>query len=113
MTRHPRDLDLPAPSALSPERGSIAPVVYAGGMLAAGALLLLAKPRIGEVPDPRHRGDAPRRSRVRRAAQHGRDAAQTFAPTNLTDSIGRSLLIGGAALLIARTFDALTGSDGD
>lgn len=116
MTRHIRDLSLPVPSAPSlPDgpRRRLAPILYAGGMLAGGALLLLTKPRVGEVPDPRQSGEAPRRSRRRRAAQVGRDGAQALAPSNVTDSIGRSLLIGGAALLVARALDELTGKDGD
>lgn len=39
--------DLPVP------RNRPTPGAYGMGMLALGAILLLAKPRIGEVPDPR------------------------------------------------------------
>lgn len=89
-----------------------APFAYAGGMLALGAALLIAKPKIGQVPEARQAGDAPRRSRMRRAAQIGRDGAQSFAPSNVTDSIGRSLMIGGAALLVTRLLDEASGRDG-
>ncbi len=88
------------------------PVLYAGGMLAIGAILLVAKPRIGKVPAPNFRGDLPRRSRWRRAAQLGRDNVGVFAPDNVTDSIGRSLLLGGAALLLSRVLDEAVGRDG-
>ena len=85
------------------------PVIYAGGMLAAGLALLIAKPGIGRVPEARQAKDAPGDQRVRRAAQAGRDAAHHFAPTNVTDSIGRSLVIGGAALLLTRLLDEASG----
>ncbi|CAN0589303.1 unnamed protein product [Ectocarpus sp. 12 AP-2014] len=83
----------------------LAPYTYAGGMLALGAALLFAKPRIGKVPEARHAGDTPRRGSLRRAAQIGRDGAHAFAPSNVTDSIGRSLMIGGAALILTRLLD--------
>ncbi|APZ53471.1 hypothetical protein [Salipiger abyssi] len=93
-------------------RARFAPFVYAGGLLAIGTALLVSKPRIGKVPEPRQMGNAPRRSRLRRAAQHGRDGAQAFAPSNVTDSVGRSLILGGVALLAARALDELSGRDG-
>ena len=83
----------------------VAPVLYSAGMLAIGSLLLAGKPRLGEVPKAAHGGDRKRRSRWRRAAQKSRDAADSFAPSNLSDSMGRSLLIGGAALLLTRLLD--------
>lgn len=88
----------------------LAPYVYAGGMLAVGAALLVAKPGIGKVPNPKHGGHGPRRG-VRKAAQVGRDNVQTFAPSNVTDSIGRSLMIGGAALFLTRLLDEMSGRD--
>ncbi|OWU72676.1 hypothetical protein ATO3_16450 [Marinibacterium profundimaris] len=105
----PERLRDPLPEA-RPHR--ISPIAYAGGMLALGAALLIAKPKIGRVPEPKQGGDVPRRSRVRRAAQVGRDGAQTFAPSNVTDSIGRSLMIGGTALLLTRILDEMSGRDG-
>ncbi|MBU2961720.1 hypothetical protein KO516_13030 [Citreicella sp. C3M06] len=90
-------------------RERLAPLAYAGGLLAIGAALLVAKPRIGNVPASMLSKDAPKGSRWRRAAQVGRDGASTFAPTNVTDSIGRSLMIGGAALVIARLLDEAVG----
>lgn len=92
--------------------GRWTPVAYAGGMLALGAALLVAKPKIGQVPEARRGGDAPRQGRLRRAAQVGRDGAQTFTPSNVTDSIGRSLMVGGAALILTRLLDELSGPDG-
>ena len=86
----------------------LAPLGYAGGMLALGALLVTAKPRIGHVPDPRQAGTAPGAGPLRKAARAGRDSVSVFAPTNVTDSIGRSLLLGGTALLVARLLDEMS-----
>ncbi|MCA0205094.1 MAG: hypothetical protein LCH92_12175 [Proteobacteria bacterium] len=91
--------DLPMP------RNRPTPGAYGMGMLALGAILLLAKPRIGEVPDPRlseEQGPG-----LRRLAAGARDGVSVFAPGNVTDSIGRSLMLGGGALLLARALDAL------
>ncbi|MEC7762627.1 MAG: hypothetical protein VX874_12035 [Pseudomonadota bacterium] len=83
----------------------VAPVLYAGGMLALGIALIVAKPRIGNVPKPLARGDESSAGRLRRAAIRGRDGVEAFAPSNVTDSLGRSLILGGAALLVARVLD--------
>ncbi|MBE9638238.1 hypothetical protein IQ782_15400 [Salipiger pacificus] len=93
-------------------RDRLAPIVFAGGLLAIGALLIKAKPRIGHVPQPKQFGDLPRRSRARRAALTTRDHVAPFAPTNVTDSLGRSLMLGGAALLLTRLLDEAAGRDG-
>ncbi|ANT62151.1 MULTISPECIES: hypothetical protein [Roseobacteraceae] len=93
-------------------RERLAPMLFAGGLLAIGAALLKAKPRIGHVPEPRQFGDLPRRSKARRAALTSRDHVAAFAPTNVTDSLGRSLMIGGAALLLTRLLDEAAGRDG-
>ncbi|WP_226941748.1 hypothetical protein [Pseudooceanicola spongiae] len=115
----PRDIALRRPTLpktlpqLPPSsKERLAPVLYAGGMLAIGAVMLIAKPRLGHVPNPSRSGDLPRASRWRRAAQVSRDNVQAFAPANVTDSLGRSLLIGGAALLLTRLFDEVSGEDG-
>ena len=108
-SRHTENL----PAVLPEEESlldSLAPVAYSAVMLAAGAALLVAKPRLGHVPDPIRNGDLPRRG-LRRAAQVGRDNIRVLAPTNVTDAIGRSLLIGGVALLAARVLDVVAGRD--
>ena len=111
---HPDDvIDSIDHSLSEASRDRWAPVAYAGGMLAIGAGLLIAQPRVGHVPDPAQAGDAPRNKRLRRAAQVGRDGARAFAPSNVTDSIGRSLLVGGVALIMTRVLDELSGHDGD
>ncbi|WP_353474459.1 hypothetical protein PVT71_21150 [Salipiger sp. H15] len=93
-------------------RERLAPIVFAGGLLAIGAVLLKAKPRIGHVPAAKQFGDLPRRSRARRMAQTTRDHIEPFAPVNVTDAIGRSLMLGGVALLLTRLLDEAAGRDG-
>ncbi|MBV7410924.1 hypothetical protein [Maritimibacter sp. DP1N21-5] len=90
----------------------LAPLFYGSGMLAVGAWLLVSKPRFGEVPAPRQSDDdgVSGTSRVSRVAKVGRDGVEAFAPTNVTDSIGRSLLLGGAALILTRLLDEVSGS---
>ncbi|EPX79523.1 hypothetical protein [Salipiger mucosus] len=102
-----RDRLLPAQ-----RRERLMPIFFAAGLLTVGTVLLKTKPRIGHVPRPKQFGDLPRRSRLRRAAQASRDTVEPFAPSNVTDQIGRSMLIGGAALLITRMLDEAAGRDG-
>lgn len=101
----PKHFETPDKALEAVSNDRIAPVLYAGGMLALGVALIAAKPRIGNVPKPRRIGDENAASRLRRAAIRGRDGVEAFAPSNITDSLGRSLILGGAALLIARVLD--------
>ena len=94
-------------------RERLSPLVYAGGMLTIGLALLLAKPRIGKVPRSTFSGSGPRAGRRRRAAQRSRDVVAPFAPGNVTDSIGRSLIIGGVALALTRLLDELSDKRSD
>lgn len=93
--------DLPEMPAV-PER--ISPLLYAAGLIGIGAALLWAKPRIGQVPNPTF-AEGKTRSRRRRMARSGRDAVGALAPSNVTDSMGRSLIVGGVALMLARLLD--------
>ncbi|WP_417720448.1 hypothetical protein [Salipiger sp.] len=86
-------------------RDRLMPVLFAGGLLAAGAVLLKIKPHFGEVPRASRFGDMAGQGRFRRAASATRDQVEAFAPTNVTDQIGRSLMLGGAALLLTRVLD--------
>ncbi|SNR46822.1 hypothetical protein [Puniceibacterium sediminis] len=88
-------------------RERLSPLLYAGGMLALGAALLIAKPRIGHVPRATLAEGPPTRSHSRRAVQGSRDIIAPFAPSNVTDSIGRSLMIGGVALALTRVLDEM------
>ncbi|MGZ9811060.1 hypothetical protein ACXN5S_11400 [Pseudoroseicyclus sp. H15] len=90
-------------------RDRLVPVVYAGGMVALGAAMLAAEPWVGEVPEAKLSGDDKPKGLLRKSARMGRDGAQALAPTNVTDSIGRSLLIGGIALLLTRILDEIVG----
>lgn len=93
-------------------RARLAPIFFAGALIGLGATLIKTKPRFGNVPNPSQFGDMPRRKGWRRAAQKSRDGVATFAPANVTDSLGRSLLLGGAALLVARLLDEAAGRNG-
>ena len=93
-------------------RARLAPIFFAGALIGLGATLIKTKPRFGNVPNPSQFGDMPRRKGWRRAAQKSRDGVATFAPSNVTDSLGRSLLLGGAALLVARVLDEAAGRNG-
>ena len=55
--------------------------------------------------------DRPAMGRRRRAARKSRDVVAPFAPGNVTDSIGRSLMVGGVALALTRLLDEMSGRD--
>lgn len=108
MTAHlPKQVRKPEEALERASGSDMAPILYAGGMLALGVALLAAKPRIGNVPEPMLRGEESSNSRLRRVAIGGRDGFRAFAPSNVTDSIGRSLIVGGAALFLTRLFDEI------
>lgn len=94
-------------------RDRVKPIVFGCSLLAVGSLLLRASPNVGNVPDPKPYGSSARRSKRRRAAERLRDASASFAPTNLTDQLGKSLIMGGTALLVARMMDEYVGPGGD
>lgn len=95
------------------KRDRVSPFFFGGALLAVGSLLLRASPNIGNVPDPKPYGSSARRSKRRRAAERVRDASASFAPTNLTDQLGKSLMLGGTALIVARLMDEYVGPGGD
>ncbi len=80
------------------------PIVYGGALAGVGYLLLKAKPAFGEMPET-HVSKRKRRSKASKAARFARDGAKTLAPGNLTDKMGKSLLIGGIAMVAARLLD--------
>lgn len=99
-----------ARSAAGPAtRDRLVPVLVAGGLVAAGVLLLRVDPGSAQVPDAAAFGEGRRRGRLRNAALAARDAVRPFAPSNLTDQVGRSLILGGVALLLTRLFDEIAG----
>jgi hypothetical protein len=83
------------------------PIVYGGALAGVGLLLLKVSPSVGEMPKASlSKGTSnSRRSKVARVA---RDGAEQLAPGNVTDKLGRSLLIGGLAMISARLLDELS-----
>ncbi|MFW2544551.1 hypothetical protein ACN2XU_18095 [Primorskyibacter sp. 2E107] len=119
MTHVPSKDDLPSVSDIrrkvlpTSNRDRIVPIVVGGGLVALGALLLKARPLVGEMPPARQFGDAPEGARWRRAAALARDRVEPFAPASITDQIGKSLMMGGAALLMTRLLDEAAGQGDD
>jgi hypothetical protein len=92
-------------------RDRLKPFLIGAGLLTAGAMLLRVKPEFGQVPDPRPYGRTAN-GRLRKGFAHRvRDGAATFAPSNLTDQLGKSLLMGGTAMLVARVLDEYLGPE--
>ncbi|QDC08392.1 hypothetical protein FHY55_03650 [Oceanicola sp. D3] len=98
---------LPAEKAQS----RLVPVAVACGLVAAGALLWRAKPQALQIPDPVPLGANPSHSLLRRVARHSRDSVHKIAPSNISVSLGRSLVIAGGALLLTRLLDEIAGED--
>ncbi len=83
------------------------PVAVGLGLLAVGTLMWRYPPSALALPDPEPIEDVDEDSRWRRAVQKSRDGVAHIAPSNLGVSLGRSMVIGGAALLITRLLDEL------
>ncbi|MGR3452687.1 hypothetical protein [Pseudooceanicola sp.] len=86
----------------------ILPVAIGVGLLAVGAVLWRMKPGALAIPaaDPLHEDRGA--SRWRRAARRSRNGVAKVAPENLSDSLGRSLVFAGGALLVTRLLDEIT-----
>lgn len=87
--------------------GALTPFAAAIGLAVAGAALMRWKPGALDLPEPNER---PRLPDVRDGGdviQQVREVAATVSPHNLTDTLGRSLLISGALLLIVQAVDGL------
>lgn len=116
MTISPRSFHAPSLSDLkalanpSPTRDHITPLLVGGSLMALGALMVKATPHLAEIPPARQFG-SPKKGTLRKAAALARDRIEPLAPTNITDQIGRSLLVGGAALLLTRLLDEAAGKE--
>ncbi|MDF0602291.1 hypothetical protein P1J78_16240 [Psychromarinibacter sp. C21-152] len=91
-------------------RDRLWPVAAGMGLLIAGAWLMRWKPSALDMPDPAPLEEAEAPGAFGRAAQHTRDGAAHLAPDNLGVSLGRSMLIAGTALTLARLLDEAAGS---
>ena len=86
----------------------LAPIAFAAGVVVAGAAIWRAQPSAFDMPEATPIGDDDAPGRVARFARGSRDRLARIAPDNLAVSIGRSLVISGAALLIVRLFEELS-----
>lgn len=82
------------------------PLLSGLALLGAGLLVRRWQPELLSLPD--NDDDAQDSDRgIRRAARKSRDGLAGALPGNLTGSIGRSLVIMGAGLILVRALDEL------
>ncbi|MCX8225792.1 MAG: hypothetical protein OTI35_06935 [Sulfitobacter sp.] len=81
------------------------PLLAGIALLGAGLVLRQVKPAFLSLPEPDARNHNDRG--VRRAARKSRDGLAKVLPSNLTGSIGQSLIIMGFGLLTIRALDAM------
>lgn len=82
------------------------PMLTGLGVMAVGAVMSRRTLSALDMPSPVARGAAPD-SRTGAAVARLRDGASSAAPGNLGAQIGRSLMIGGAAMIVARVLDEI------
>ncbi len=89
---------------------AVAPLILGAALIGGGLLLRKWQPQALALPE---RPARPHRDRgARRMARLTRDGIARILPGNLTGSIGRTLLIMGAGLVLVRLFD-LAVEDGE
>tara|TARA_R110002020_G_scaffold46238_1_gene131634 strand:+ start:377 stop:673 length:297 start_codon:yes stop_codon:yes gene_type:complete len=86
--------------------GRSSPLLTGILLLCAGFLLRRWKPSALRLPE-RDENRSYNDSGVARAARKSRDGLATVMPGNLTGSVGRSLLVMGAGLIMVRALDGL------
>ncbi|NNE51022.1 MAG: hypothetical protein HKN30_01305 [Sulfitobacter sp.] len=79
-------------------------------LLGAGLLLRRWQPSALNLPDRPDKDDHKDKG-VAKAARKSRDGVATVLPKNMTGSIGRSLIIMGAGLIMVRALDELVEDD--
>lgn len=82
------------------------PIVTGLALLGTGFLFSRWRPSALSLPEREDDGDSRDRG-VARAARKSRDGIATILPRNMTGSIGRSLMIMGAGLIMVRALDEL------
>lgn len=80
-----------------------APFIVGAALVTAGLVLRRWQPRALSLPDRPDRVHTDRG--WRRTARHARNGVARILPGNLTGSIGRTLLIMGAGLVLVRLLD--------
>lgn len=81
----------------------ISPILIGAALLGAGIALRQVQPKALSLPERPDRAYTDRG--LQRVARKSRDAVATFLPSNMTGSIGRSLAIMGAGLVMVRLLD--------
>ncbi|WP_136636643.1 hypothetical protein [Pseudooceanicola onchidii] len=84
----------------------IAPFAFGLGIVATGALMSRFRPSVLDMPSATPRRAEPRH-RAARAVARVRDGADHVAPDNMSSKLGKSLVMAGAAMLVARVLDEL------
>ncbi len=83
-----------------------APILAGLALLGLGLWIRRWQPSVLSLPD-RPAKDGHRDRGVAKAARKSRDGIASVLPRNMTGSIGRSLLVMGAGLIIVRALDEL------
>ena len=86
---------------------ALAPYAAAIGLATAGAALMRWRPGALDMPEPKATPRLPDFRDGRDVVRQIRESAATLSPRNLTDTLGRSLVVSGALLLIVRIIDGL------
>jgi len=86
-----------------------APFAAAIGLTVVGAVLVKWRPDVLEMPEPNANPRLPDFRDHRDVALQLRESAAALSPRNLMDTLGRSLIISGALLLVVRAIDGLNG----
>ncbi len=92
----------------APMAQRLLPAAAALGLMAAGVLLWRWRPSLLDLPQPAPLKGGRPQGMFRRAARRSREGVSLVAPDNLSVSLGRSLVIAGAALLAVRVLDELS-----
>lgn len=80
------------------------PFAAGAAVVAAGFAFTRFRPSALDLPNPTGRGDGAT-GRVAKAVGLARDGADHVAPDNVSAQIGRSLVMAGSAMLVARLLD--------
>ena len=91
----------------------LAPMLIGLVMIGLGLTARRVEPDLLSLPDPARKSKRLRDVRSGRdAAKVTRDGIASFIPANLTKSLGRTLIIMGAALVAVRALDEIVEDDG-
>jgi len=83
------------------------PFAAAIGLALTGAALMRWRPSALDMPEPNASPRLPDFRDGKDIIQQVREGAAALSPHNLTDTLGRSLIVSGGLLLIIRAIDGL------